>query len=156
MLTAFSYALHVLRPSKAPGFAYAWLELISNRIFIARMLHLTPQQKAWAMYAQLLIDQFRFLAPFLRNAELTKPVQLLYKVFVTRFLSSVKLKISAHCFSRTRKSKYVLRLVSIKERPILCFFTPIGVKRVKVSNECSYVWLCCTTGDTSGAAGAAA
>ncbi|XP_075261822.1 CCR4-NOT transcription complex subunit 1-like isoform X2 [Convolutriloba macropyga] len=79
VLTAFSYALHVLRPSKAPGFAYAWLELISNRIFIARMLHLTPQQKAWAMYAQLLIDQFRFLAPFLRNAELSKPVQLLYK-----------------------------------------------------------------------------
>ena len=32
------------------------------------------------MYAQLLIDLFRFLAPFLRNAELTKPTQLLYKV----------------------------------------------------------------------------
>ena len=85
VLTAFSYALHVLRPSKAPGFAYAWLELISNRIFIARMLHLTPQQKAWAMYAQLLIDQFRFLAPFLRNAELSKPVQLLYKVILSLY-----------------------------------------------------------------------
>ena len=32
------------------------------------------------MYAQLLMDLFKFLTPFLRNAELTKPAQLLYKV----------------------------------------------------------------------------
>lgn len=31
------------------------------------------------MYAQLLVDLFKFLAPFLRNAELAKPVTLLYK-----------------------------------------------------------------------------
>ncbi len=31
------------------------------------------------MYAQLLIDLFKFLTPFVRNAELTKPTQLLYK-----------------------------------------------------------------------------
>ena len=36
--------------------------------------------QGWTMYANLLIDLFRFLAPFLRNAELTKPTQLLYKV----------------------------------------------------------------------------
>jgi hypothetical protein len=35
--------------------------------------------KGWGMYAQLLIDLFKFLAPFLRNAELAKPVTLLYK-----------------------------------------------------------------------------
>jgi hypothetical protein len=35
----------VLRPAKAPGFSYAWLELISHRVFIGRMLALTPQQK---------------------------------------------------------------------------------------------------------------
>ena len=31
------------------------------------------------MYSQLLIDLFKYLAPFLRNAELAKPVTLLYK-----------------------------------------------------------------------------
>ena len=35
------------------------------------------------MYAQLLMDLFKFLTPFLRNAELTKPAQLLYKVSET-------------------------------------------------------------------------
>jgi len=31
------------------------------------------------MYAQLLIDLFKFLAPFLRNVELTKSIQILYR-----------------------------------------------------------------------------
>nr|CAD7424776.1 unnamed protein product [Timema monikensis] len=79
VLTAFCHTLHILRPSKSPGFAYAWLELVSHRVFIGRMLAVTPQQKGWGMYAQLLIDLFKFLAPFLRNAELAKPVTLLYK-----------------------------------------------------------------------------
>ncbi|XP_069757052.1 CCR4-NOT transcription complex subunit 1 isoform X1 [Narcine bancroftii] len=78
-LTAFCNTFHILRPTKAPGFVYAWLELISHRIFIARMLVHTPQQKGWPMYAQLLIDLFKFLAPYLRNVELTKPMQILYK-----------------------------------------------------------------------------
>jgi CCR4-NOT transcription complex subunit 1 len=79
VLTAFCNTFHILRPAKAPGFAYAWLELVSHRVFIGRMLAITPQQRGWNMYAQLLIDLFKFLAPFLRNAELPKPTQLLYK-----------------------------------------------------------------------------
>ncbi|XP_037672116.1 CCR4-NOT transcription complex subunit 1 isoform X6 [Choloepus didactylus] len=78
-LTAFCNTFHILRPTKAPGFVYAWLELISHRIFIARMLAHTPQQKGWPMYAQLLIDLFKYLAPYLRNVELSKPMQILYK-----------------------------------------------------------------------------
>ncbi|XP_025202841.1 CCR4-NOT transcription complex subunit 1-like isoform X4 [Melanaphis sacchari] len=91
ILAAFCHTFHLLRPRKVPGFAYAWLELISHRIFIGRLLGLTPQQKraydqtpvndvqSWNFYAQLLIDLFKYLAPFLRNAELAKPVHLLYK-----------------------------------------------------------------------------
>jgi CCR4-NOT transcription complex subunit 1 len=55
------------------------LELISHRVFLQRILATTPQQKGWSMYSQLLIDLFKYLAPFLRNAELAKPVTLLYK-----------------------------------------------------------------------------
>ncbi|KAL1130931.1 hypothetical protein AAG570_012172 [Ranatra chinensis] len=79
ILTAYCHTLHILRPAKSPGFSYAWLELISHRLFLGRMLGLTPQQKGWGMYAQLLVDLFKYLAPFLRNAELAKPVTLLYK-----------------------------------------------------------------------------
>ncbi|KAK9499689.1 hypothetical protein O3M35_002692 [Rhynocoris fuscipes] len=79
VLTAYFHTLHILRPAKSPGFAYAWLELVSHRLFLGRMLGLTPQQKGWMMYAQLLCDLFKYLAPFLRNAELAKPVTVLYK-----------------------------------------------------------------------------
>ncbi|PVD20962.1 hypothetical protein C0Q70_19125, partial [Pomacea canaliculata] len=79
VLAAFCQVFHILRPAKAPGFAYAWLELISHRVFIGRLLALTPHQRGWGMYAQLLMDLFKLLAPFLRNADLNKPTQLLYK-----------------------------------------------------------------------------
>lgn len=79
VVTAFCHTYHILRPSIAPAFCYSWLELISHRVFIGRILALIPQQKGWAMYSQLLLDLFKYLAPFLRNAELAKPVQLLYK-----------------------------------------------------------------------------
>lgn len=79
IITAFCHTYHILRPSMAPGFCYSWLELISHRVFIGRILALIPQQKGWSMYSQLLLDLFRYLSPFLRNAELAKPVQLLYK-----------------------------------------------------------------------------
>jgi len=79
ILAGFSNILHILNPSKVPGFAYAWLEIIGNRMFIARMLALAADQKCWAMYCQLLLDLFKFLQPFLRNAELAKPVATLYR-----------------------------------------------------------------------------
>ena len=85
---AYSNMLSILRPAKvssqyscytgcyyrAFGFAYEWLKIVSHRVFIGRILSLTPQQKGWPMYVQLLTVLFKFLSPFLRNAELTKPV----------------------------------------------------------------------------------
>lgn len=41
---------HALRPSRAPGFAYAWLELISHRLLMSKLLLNTPQQKVWYWY----------------------------------------------------------------------------------------------------------
>ena len=79
VLTAYCNMLHILRPAKAPGFAFAWLEIVSHRVFLGRILVQTGNQKGWPMYAQLLVDLFKFLSPFLRNAELMKPVHRLYR-----------------------------------------------------------------------------
>jgi len=45
IVCAGSNVLHILRPAKAPGFAYAWLELVSHRIFVGRVLAMTPHQR---------------------------------------------------------------------------------------------------------------
>ena len=44
-----SQVYHIIRPSRAPGFAYSWLELISHRVFIAKLLLQTPQQKVCSL-----------------------------------------------------------------------------------------------------------
>jgi len=48
-------------------------------MFIARMLALAADQKCWAMYCQLLLDLFKFLQPFMRNADMAPSVQTLYR-----------------------------------------------------------------------------
>lgn len=45
------------------------------------------------MYAQLLIDLFKYLAPFLRNVELNKPMQILYKVLSLFLIIDLKCRI---------------------------------------------------------------
>lgn len=45
VLTAFCHALRLVRPAAAPGFCFAWLELVAHRAFLSRLLALTPQQK---------------------------------------------------------------------------------------------------------------
>lgn len=41
-----------------------------------------PSPQGWPLFQLLLIDLFTFLSPFLRNADLGKATQLLYKVCV--------------------------------------------------------------------------
>jgi CCR4-NOT transcription complex subunit 1 len=67
--------LHKLRPLSVPSFAFAWLQLISHRSYMPRLL-ITPQ--GWPMLKALLVDIFVFLRPFLRNVKLNAAVRQLY------------------------------------------------------------------------------
>ncbi|XP_022979316.1 CCR4-NOT transcription complex subunit 1-like [Cucurbita maxima] len=78
ILTAFANAFHALHPLKIPAFSYAWLELVSHRSFMPKMLT-GNSQKGWPYIQRLLVDVFQFMEPFLRNAELGPPVYFLYK-----------------------------------------------------------------------------
>ncbi|VAH18015.1 unnamed protein product [Triticum turgidum subsp. durum] len=78
VLTAFANAFHVLQPLRVPAWSFAWLELVSHRSFMPRLL-LCNSQKGWPFFQRLLGDLFKFMEPYLRNAELGQPIQLLYK-----------------------------------------------------------------------------
>ncbi|CAL5401262.1 unnamed protein product [Camellia sinensis] len=78
VLTAFANAFHALQPLKIPGFSFAWLELVSHRSFMPKLLA-GNAQKGWPYMQRLLVDLFQFLESFLRNAELAEPVHFLYK-----------------------------------------------------------------------------
>ncbi|KAJ7950880.1 putative CCR4-NOT transcription complex protein [Quillaja saponaria] len=78
ILTVFANAFHNLQPLKVPAFSFAWLELISHRSFMPKMLT-GNGHKGWTYIQRLLINLFQFMEPFLRNAELGVPVHFLYK-----------------------------------------------------------------------------
>ncbi len=88
ILHAFINVFNIIRPAKAPGFAYSWLELISHRNFISKMLQPAQDQsvKKWNMYAAILTQLLRFLAPFLRNIELTQSIMVFYRGTLRLFL----------------------------------------------------------------------
>ncbi|WZZ19735.1 hypothetical protein YC2023_121122 [Brassica napus] len=58
--------------------SFAWLELVSHRSFMPKLLTVNGQ-KGWPYVQRLLVDLLQFLEPFLRNAELGGPVNFLYK-----------------------------------------------------------------------------
>ncbi|KAJ0255219.1 CCR4-NOT transcription complex subunit 1 [Hirschfeldia incana] len=78
VLIAFANAFHALQPLKIPAFSFAWLELVSHRSFLPKLLTVNGQ-KGWPYVQRLLVDLLQFLEPFLRNAELGGPVNFLYK-----------------------------------------------------------------------------
>lgn len=77
-LRACGIALHALQPLSVPGFAFGWLELISHRSFMPRVLT-APLASGWPLFASLLIALLRFLEPYLRAADLSESVKQLYK-----------------------------------------------------------------------------
>ena len=77
MVAMFGSAFHVLQPLVVPGFAFAWLELISHRLFIGNLL-LSKDRKGWAVMHELLIDLFLFMEPHLGKVELTPALRQFY------------------------------------------------------------------------------
>ncbi|CAA0820384.1 transcription regulators [Striga hermonthica] len=78
VLTALANSFHAIQPLKVPGFSFAWLELVSHRSFMPKLLAANAQ-KGWPYFQRLLVDLFQFMEPFLRNAELGEPAHFLYK-----------------------------------------------------------------------------
>ncbi|KAI8922013.1 CCR4-Not complex component, Not1-domain-containing protein [Powellomyces hirtus] len=78
ILSAMSNTFHTLQPSFLPGFTFSWLQLVSHRFFMPKLL-LSENQKFWPFFQRLLVDLFKFLGPFLRQAEMTETTRLLYR-----------------------------------------------------------------------------
>ena len=78
VLSAFAHVALALRPTRVPAFAFAWLEFVSHRCFLPRLL-VDHDRRGWPTLQKLLVEMLRFLEPFLRRAELTETVRLLYR-----------------------------------------------------------------------------
>ena len=75
-LRSIGLALLMLQPGSVPGFAYAYLEVLSHRCFMPRLL-MAPGGAGWPLFEALLLGLLSFLEPALRAAELAEPLRLL-------------------------------------------------------------------------------
>ncbi|SCM20590.1 CCR4-NOT transcription complex subunit 1, putative [Plasmodium chabaudi adami] len=75
-ILALGYYLRILNPLRVPMFVFAWVELISHKFFLPKILQTS---KGWYIYNKLIIYLFEFLYGFLKNSHLTQPIKLLYR-----------------------------------------------------------------------------
>ena len=74
--------LRFISPLKIHSFSYAWLDVISHRVFIGKCLDNSPSSnfKTWHAYYLLLSDLLTYQKPILQNIEHTLASPELYKV----------------------------------------------------------------------------
>jgi CCR4-NOT transcription complex subunit 1 len=58
ILVTFSNVFIALQPSRIPAFSFAWLELISHRMFMPKLL-LSKPPKGWPYFQRVLIELFK-------------------------------------------------------------------------------------------------
>jgi CCR4-NOT transcription complex subunit 1 len=78
VLLALASAMHAIRPSVVPAFCFAWLELVSHRMFMPKIL-ISRSQQLSQPFCQLLVDLLEFQEPFLRNADMPETIRTLYR-----------------------------------------------------------------------------
>ncbi|CAF1270900.1 unnamed protein product [Adineta steineri] len=85
---AFTNCLHLLRPQRVTGFAFAWLEIVAHRTFMSRFLLSGGRffRQTQNMYSLLLVDALRLVAPFIRSGENTPSFQAYYKGILKTFM----------------------------------------------------------------------
>ena len=87
-IMAFCNLLKMLSPNKCPGFAFAWLDLLSHKLFLPWLLSPKFEQVNAAEQAKnLLVELISFMAPELRAAKLSEPMQKLYIGTLRLFLA---------------------------------------------------------------------
>jgi len=78
VVVTFAQVYSALQPGIAPGFAFGWLQLISQRTFLPHLM-LAKGQKGWLFIHKLLNQMLSFLHPHLKNTQLPDPIRKLYK-----------------------------------------------------------------------------
>ncbi|KAG1903876.1 CCR4-Not complex component, Not1-domain-containing protein [Suillus fuscotomentosus] len=77
LLIAISDTFSSLQSTYFPGFAFSWLCLVLHRLFMPKLL-LSENREGWSAF-QKLLSLFKFLAPFLKGADLQLASRDLYR-----------------------------------------------------------------------------
>ncbi|KAF7724662.1 hypothetical protein EC973_000834 [Apophysomyces ossiformis] len=78
MITIFSDVLYTLQPSRFPGFAFSWLQLISHRTLLSQLL-VAEGNDGWITCQKLVLALLKFLCPLLQDQVLQQATKVYYR-----------------------------------------------------------------------------
>lgn len=78
MMLVFGDSFLALQPAHFPGFAYAWMNLISHRVFMPALLN-NSDEAGWDLYCQIVQTMLQFIGEQLKPARFTSITHDLYK-----------------------------------------------------------------------------
>lgn len=84
--TIFASFLHAYQPIAFPGFSFAWITLISHRMFLPKMLRL-PNKTGWPSLVLLFTDLLKFMAQYTKKRDVSDAVSVVYKGALRVFLA---------------------------------------------------------------------
>ncbi|CDW52444.1 Not1 and DUF3819 domain containing protein [Trichuris trichiura] len=82
IVVTYCNGLHLIRPQRVPIFTCCWMDIVGHRRLIGAVLAGISEQKGFHVYAKLLLDIVKFLAPFLRSLQFTKSISIVYRGFL--------------------------------------------------------------------------
>jgi CCR4-NOT transcription complex subunit 1 len=68
----------MLNPSTLPGFSFSWVQIVSHRFFLPRLIQ-SERKMLWAVCKRLLVDFLEFLNPYLLRVPLSNTIRMFYK-----------------------------------------------------------------------------
>ncbi|EDO15208.1 hypothetical protein Kpol_458p1, partial [Vanderwaltozyma polyspora DSM 70294] len=74
----FASYLHLIQPVAFPGFSFAFITLLSHRMFLPNMLRL-ENKSGWKNLTILIIDLFRFLDQYTGKVGISNAISVVYK-----------------------------------------------------------------------------
>lgn len=74
----FASFLHSMQPFAFFGFTFAWVSLISHRMFLPMILSL-PDKIGWEKFMLLIIDLFKFLDKYTKKNSVSDAISVVYK-----------------------------------------------------------------------------
>ena len=78
MMLVFADTFLALQPAHFPGFAYAWMNLVSHRVFMPALLN-HSDEAGWDMYCQIVQTMLQYIGEQLKPARFTPTTHDLYK-----------------------------------------------------------------------------
>ena len=81
---ALGKSLLFVRPQAVPSFAFAFLDLLSHRLFVPAMLR--PSTGDWKTYCELLLAMVPFACEQIKTFELSRPAKELFRSTIELFL----------------------------------------------------------------------